>query len=243
MVFILRKKTLARGAAALCAAALAVCAVMRSDAVQVFLRAAVESPPVFVIDAGHGGEDGGAVAEDGTAESGINLAVALRLEALLDFLGCETRLTRADDAAIYASDAKTLREKKRSDLENRVRIVNETPRAVLVSIHQNSLPSARRVHGAQAFFAADEESRALAERVQTALNRAVNAENEKSARQIDSTVYLMRMAECPAVLVECGFLSNAQEAARLREEDYQQRLAVTIAAGCLSYTSEAGEQR
>lgn len=242
MVFILRKKFLARCAVGgTVAALLGVCLLLWGAAVPTFLNTAAQSAPVIVIDAGHGGEDGGAVAEDGTVESGLNLAIAQRLEALLCFLGYETRMTRTSDAAIYSSDAKTLREKKRSDLENRVRIVNETPNAVLVSIHQNSLPSARSVHGAQAFYAETEESAAMAERVQAAFNRAVNAGNEKSARQIDHSVYLMRMVECPAILVECGFLSNAQETALLCEEDYQQRLAVTIAAGSLSHIRGAWE--
>lgn len=102
---------------------------------------------MIVIDAGHGGEDGGAVAADGTVESGINLAIAQDLDALLRFLGCETRMTRTEDAAIYSDGARTLREKKASDLKNRVALVNETPNAVLLSIHQNSLPASRRVHG------------------------------------------------------------------------------------------------
>ena len=183
---------------------------------------------MIVIDAGHGGEDGGAVAADGTVESGINLAIAQDLDALLRFLGCETRMTRTEDAAIYSDGARTLREKKASDLKNRVALVNETPNAVLLSIHQNSLPASRRVHGRT------EGSEALAESVQVALNAAVNPGNEKSRKVIDKSVYLMKNISCPAVLVECGFLSNAEEAARLCETDYQRKLAVTVAAGFLA---------
>ena len=189
---------------------------------------------VIVIDAGHGGEDGGAVAADGTVESGINLAIAQDLDALLRLLGCETKLTRTEDTAIYSEGAQTLREKKASDLKNRVALVNETPNAVLLSIHQNSLPASRRVHGAQAFHARTEGSEALAESVQVALNAVVNPGNEKSRKVIDKSVYLMKNISCPAVLVECGFLSNAEEAARLCETDYQRKLAVTVAAGFLA---------
>ena len=174
------------------------------------------------------------VAADGTVESGINLAIAQDLDALLRFLGCETRMTRTEDAAIYSDGARTLREKKASDLKNRVALVNETPNAVLLSIHQNSLPASRRVHGAQAFHARTEGSEALAESVQVALNAAVNPGNEKSRKVIDKSVYLMKNISCPAVLVECGFLSNAEEAARLCETDYQRKLAVTVAAGFLA---------
>ena len=167
-------------------------------------------------------------------ESGINLAIAQDLDALLRLLGCETRMTRTEDAAIYSDGARTLREKKASDLKNRVALVNETPNAVLLSIHQNSLPASRRVHGAQAFHARTEGSEALAESVQVALNAAVNPGNEKSRKVIDKSVYLMKNISCPAVLVECGFLSNAEEAARLCETDYQRKLAVTVAAGFLA---------
>ena len=207
------------------------------SAQNVFSWQPVSDTPVVVIDAGHGGEDGGAVAADGTVESTINLAVAHDLNALLRFLGCETRMTRTEDVSIYSDGAQTLREKKASDLKNRVALVNEIEGAVLLSIHQNSLPSARGVHGAQAFHARTEGSEALAESIQSALNAAVNRGNEKSQKAIDPSVYLMKNVACPAVLVECGFLSNAAEAQRLQDADYQRRLAVTIAAGflmCLS---------
>ena len=107
---------------------------------------------VWVIDAGHGGEDGGAVAADGSKESDMNLAIARRLDALLIFLGEETRMTRTEDISIHDASASTLREKKRSDLENRVGLVNSTQGAILVSIHQNSLPSSKQTHGAQVFL-------------------------------------------------------------------------------------------
>ena len=210
------------------------CGVLTREARPVFRPEGIPETPVIVIDAGHGGEDGGAVAADGTVESGINLAIAQDLDALLRLLGCETKLTRTEDAAIDSDGARTLREKKASDLRNRAALVNETPNAVLLSIHQNSLPASRRVHGAQAFHARTEGSEALAESVQVALNAAVNPGNEKSRKVIDKSVYLMKNISCPAVLVECGFLSNAEEAARLCETDYQRKLAVTVAAGFLA---------
>ena len=114
------------------------CGVLTREARPVFRPEGIPETPVIVIDAGHGGEDGGAVAADGTVESGINLAIAQDLDALLRFLGCETRMTRTEDAAIYSDGARTLREKKASDLKNRVALVNETPNAVLLSIHQTA---------------------------------------------------------------------------------------------------------
>ena len=196
---------------------------------------------MIVIDAGHGGEDGGAVAADGTVESGINLAIAQDLDALLRFLGCETRMTRTEDAAIYSDGARTLREKKASDLKNRVALVNETPNAVLLSIHQNSLPSSPVTHGAQTFWNRQEGAEALARTLQAGLNPVVNTHRAKEPKQIPDSIYLMNHVDAPAVLVECGFLSNREEAARLQQEDYQKTLATVIAAGYLRWM--AGEDR
>lgn len=189
---------------------------------------------VFVLDAGHGGEDGGAVSRDGVKESDINLAVTRELDALLRFLGHKTVLTRADDVSIHSDGAETLRQKKVSDLKNRAALANTTAGAVLVSIHQNSLPSAPSVHGAQVFYAATERSGALAASVQSALNRSVNVGGEKHEKQIEASIYLMKSVTCPAILVECGFLSNEAETARLQTAGCQKALAVAIAAGLLN---------
>ena len=198
-----------------------------------FAASALGDVPTVVVDAGHGGEDGGAVAADGTAESGLNLAIALRVRDLLSFAGVRTVLTRTDDAAIYDGSAATLREKKVSDLKNRAALVNDTPNAVLLSIHQNSLPSSPATHGAQVFFNGAEGAVPLASGVQEALNQAVNTEKPKSPAAIGSSVYLMQNITAPGVLVECGFLTNEAEAARLKEEAYQLRLAAAITAGLL----------
>ena len=191
------------------------------------------APRVWIIDAGHGGEDGGAVGADGTKESELNLAIARRLDALLTFLGEETRMTRTSDVSIHSEGASTLREKKRSDLENRVKAVNDTQGAILVSIHQNSLPSSKRTHGAQVFYGKREGSAGLANAVQLALNRTVNAGNEKTEKAIDSSIFLMKNVTAPAILIECGFLSNENETALLKSAEYQQRLAVVVASGLL----------
>ena len=185
---------------------------------------------VWVIDAGHGGEDGGA---DGSKESNMNLAIARRLDALLVFLGEETRMTRTEDISIHDASASTLREKKRSDLENRVGLVNSTQGAILVSIHQNSLLSSKQTHGAQVFYGKKEGSAEVANAVQLALNQTVNAGNEKTEKAIDASIFLMKNVTAPAILIECGFLSNENETALLKSGEYQQRLAVVIASGLL----------
>ena len=195
---------------------------------------AAEKTAVVILDPGHGGEDGGAVAGDGTVESWVNLEIALRLRDLLIFIGQPVTMTRSEDVSIYSPGARTLREKKVSDLKNRVALVNETEGAVLVSIHQNSLPTSPTTHGAQVFWNREEGAEALACSVQQALNIAVNRENEKQPVRIGTSVYLMNQITVPGILVECGFLSNPSETVQLKSEDHQLRLASAIAAGILA---------
>jgi len=194
-----------------------------------------EAPPVtVVIDPGHGGEDGGAVSPGGVSESQINLAVSLRVSDLLRFAGRRTLLTRDEDVTICDEGLDTMRQRKSSDLKNRVRIVEETENAVLLSIHQNSLPSSTVTHGAQVFWNRREGAEALAGQIQESLNAGINAGNEKHPRQIPDSIYLMKNITAPGVLVECGFLSNGPETERLQDPAYQLRLASAIAAGYLS---------
>lgn len=192
-----------------------------------------EPGSIYIVDPGHGGEDGGAVGSDGTVESGVNLGIALRLNDLLRFCGQETQMTRREDVSIYSDGAATLREKKVSDLKNRVSLVNRTPGAILVSIHQNKLPEAPRVHGAQVFYNGVEGAQTAASRVQTALNKIVNTEKGKESKQIANTIYLMKNITAPGILIECGFLSNPEETEALRQPEYQIRLAAAIASGLL----------
>lgn len=192
-----------------------------------------------IIDPGHGGEDGGAVSDDGTAESGINLAISLRLEGLLRFAGVPTEMTRREDVMICDPGLETLRQRKSSDLHNRVSLVNGISDAVLLSIHQNSLPSSPVTHGAQAFWNGQSGAQALADILQEDLNAVVNTHRGKEAKEISRDIYLMNHTNTPAVLVECGFLSNREEAAQLRQTVYQMTLAAVIAAGYLRWA--AGE--
>lgn len=125
-----------------------------------------------------------------------------------------------------------------SDLKNRVALINSKPEAVLISIHQNSMPDHPSVHGAQVFYNGAVSGPRLGETVQAALNGAVNAGNGKNAKAIDSTIYLMKNVQCPAILVECGFLSNRTETGQLLTGGYQLKLAVCIAAGFLQHDTE-----
>ena len=186
----------------------------------------------FVIDPGHGGEDGGAVSPGGVKESDINLAVALRVSELLRFAGQPTVMTRSADVSLD-TEADTIRARKASDIRRRVELVNGTPGAVLLSIHQNSLPSSAVTHGAQVFWNAGEGAEALAGVVQDSLNGLINLGNEKNSRKIPDTIYLMNHVTAPAILVECGFLSNREETALLQTPSYQTKLAAAITAGTL----------
>lgn len=191
-----------------------------------------ESRPIargccFVIDAGHGGEDGGATSCTGQPESGFNLAIALRLRDLLELMGCNTRMIRTTDRAVYR-EGKTIAQKKASDLKERVRMVEETPNAVLLSIHQNYF-SDGHYSGAQVFYASTPGSQELAERLQTALVASLNPGSNRKSKKCDS-VYLMEHITGPGVLIECGFLSNHAEEALLGSATYQKRLCCVIAA-------------
>lgn len=195
--------------------------------------------PVLIIDPGHGGEDGGAVADDGTVESQINLAIALQMEEAAGLLGLDTAMTRREDISIHDAGSVTLRQKKVSDLHNRVALCNEIPGGVLISIHQNSLPTAKSVQGAQVFYNGLGDSEELALAVQAALNAHINGEHPKNAKKVGGGVYLMEHAACPAILVECGFLSNPQETERLKSQGYQTRLAAVILASVQGHLSAA----
>lgn len=194
---------------------------------------------VLIIDPGHGGEDGGAVASDGTVEAQINLSISILAADLARFIGWDVCMTREDDISIHDSDAQTLREKKVSDLKNRVALCNRVGNGVLISIHQNSLPSARSVHGAQVFYNINPGSAELAQTIQTALNLTVNQNRNKEAKEIGDSSYLMKHVRTRAVLIECGFLSNDNETELLKNPDYQRKLAVCIIGAAVGHLSDS----
>lgn len=185
---------------------------------------------VILIDPGHGGEDGGAVSVLGDAESHINLAIALKLEQLLLFYGTEPILLRSEDISLHDPSAETIKEKKSSDLKNRVDLVNNYDNAFLLSIHQNSYTE-EQYHGAQVFYndIQGENNLFFSEQLQELLRIHLDSENTRVCKPIDSNIYLMNHITVPAVLVECGFLSNFSEAKLLATSDYQQSLACIMA--------------
>ena len=187
----------------------------------------------LVLDAGHGGEDGGAVSITGVPESQINLAIVLKLRDVLGLYGVDPVVLREEDISLHDGDANTLREKKRSDLKNRVALVEEVEGGTLLSIHQNTYPGSR-YHGTHVFYAPTEGSQKLAEHFQNSIKIALQPDNERAVKQIPDTVYIMNHVTCPAILIECGFLTNPGEEALLRDEDYQRKLSAVIAAAWMT---------
>lgn len=187
----------------------------------------------LILDAGHGGEDGGAVSVTGVSESGINLAITLKTDQILGFYGVSPILLRDTDSSLHDSEATTLREKKVSDLKNRVKVIESTPNAVLISVHQNNFTNPA-YHGAQVFYRDTTESRELAERMQETFKQKIDPQNSRTPAKIPDSIYLMRNITCPAILVECGFLSSPTEEVKLRSDSYQTELAICIAATWLT---------
>ena len=190
-------------------------------------------PVTVVVDPGHGGEDGGAVSAAGMEESHLNLSVSLRLNELLRFTGQRTVMTRTEDVSTCDEGLGTIKARKASDLRNRVELVNSTENAVLLSIHQNSLPSSTVTHGAQVFWNTQPGAEELAVCIQDVLNETVNSGNEKEPKSIPKTIYLTKHAQAPSVVVECGFLSNPAETIQLQQPSHQTKLAVSVAVGYL----------
>lgn len=180
---------------------------------------------VLIIDAGHGGEDGGTTGTAGTAEDEVNLSIARRLEVMLTLMGCQTRMTRTDSDSL-STEGETIRARKQSDLRNRVAVVNEYSNAILVSIHQNHFPDPK-YDGAQVFCTKDAAE--LAKVMQSALTDVLAPHSHRTAKPA-SGVYLMEHINCPGLLIECGFLSNPVEEQKLRSGDYQKKLAAVMAA-------------
>lgn len=208
---------------------------LRRTAVPAFSYTEVTTDEIIVLDAGHGGSDGGAVSADGTPEDDINLAIVLRLRDLFALMGRQTVLTRTGENSLANPDSATLRQEKVSDTKNRVALINSVSNGHLISIHQNTLPGHPSVHGAQVFYGKVTDSDARAAAVQQALNSVVNVGNEKTAKPIGSDIYIMAHANCPAILVECGFLSNSAETRLLLSPEYQTKLAAAICCGYLQY--------
>ena len=195
------------------------------------------SGKTIVIDAGHGKPDEGAQSSTGTTEAATNLKIALKLQNLLEQSGTTVILTRSDENAIYDLDKTTLREKKISDIRNRVKIGNNASADLFVSIHLNKIPQ-QQYWGWQCFYnSKNEKSVNLAKKIQANLNESIQKDNKRVAMKLD-TVYIMKHVEIPISIVECGFLSNPEEEQQLLDDEYQNKLAWGIFDGIIEYFNE-----
>ncbi len=191
------------------------------------------SSRTIIIDAGHGGEDGGAVAVTGDIESHINLAIALKLEQLLLFYGIEPVLLRETDVSLHDEGLETVKERKTSDLKNRVAMVNEIGDGLLISIHQNFYTESKYT-GAQVFYTDDlSQTQELAVSMQSLFQEHLDPTNNRASKVVDPSLYLLNHIQLPALLIECGFLSNETEARLLASDDYQQSIACILTTGLL----------
>ncbi len=200
-------------------------------------RAAGINPNLVVIDAGHGSKDGGKVGVGGILEKDINLAISLRVQELLEQQDIEVIMTREDDAGMYP---KTGSNKKLADMKKRVELINEKRPALTVSIHQNSFSDAS-VSGAQTFFYGNsKEGKLAAEILQEQMIQTLQPKKERVAKANES-YYLLKNTQYPTVIVECGFLTNPEDAKLLCDEEYQEQVAWAISLGILRYLNLAQE--
>ncbi len=189
---------------------------------------------VIVLDAGHGVPDEGAQSSNGTTEAESNLKIALKVQNLLEQSGATVILTRSDENAIYDLDSKTLKQKKISDIHNRVKIGNESSADIFVSIHLNKIPQ-QQYWGWQTFYKQESpEGQKLATSIQNSLNKSIQKENKRVPMKIEN-VYIIKHVEIPTTIVECGFLSNPEEEQLLLNNEYQDKLAWGIYTGIMDY--------
>ena len=201
-------------------------------------------PPAVtvVLDAGHGGEDGGAVGLNGICEKDINLSIVLMLGELLTEQGIAVVYTRTDDRLLYTEEQNIKGKRKMYDLRNRLAVAQDAEGAVLVSIHMNKF-SSPEVKGLQVYYGkADADSRILAESIRSAVKKELDPTNRRACKSAGEEIYLLSRAACPAVLVECGFLSNPEECEKLSQEDYKKQLSFSIFCGIMEYINRQNEE-
>lgn len=194
-----------------------------------------EKKPNIVIDAGHGGEDGGAVADDGTVEKDINLKISLVLRNLFTEAGYNVTMTRDKDVALYHNDEQTIKSKKVADMKKRLEIYNSNSNNIIISIHQNKFEE-KKYSGAQVFYSPNnDKSKLLAEAVRNSIVSSIQKDNKRETKEATNSIYLLWNTTQPAIIVECGFLSNNNELNLLKNQKYQNKMAYAIFDGTLNY--------
>ncbi len=190
--------------------------------------------PVIIIDAGHGGEDGGAIGIDGTYEKEINLQISLKVNDILSIFGYETHLIRITDTSVHTV-GESIRERKISDIHNRADTMNLYENCIYLSIHQNKY-SDSRIWGAQTFYSGNlDESKEIAQFIQNAVSSQLQPDNKRQIKKSGTDIYVLYNATKPAVMVECGFVSNQNELNQLKDNTYQNNMALSITTGIINY--------
>lgn len=193
------------------------------------------SSAVIILDAGHGGEDSGAVAEPDIYEKDINLIITNCISLYFDIFGIDYILIRSDDSSVGDTSLPTIRERKVSDIRKRYDIINSFPNSVLLSIHQNYFP-VQKYNGTQVFFAPDDEkSEILAGIIQSEIKNSLQPDNNRKIKKSDNSIFLLNKAKRPSVLVECGFMSNKNELELLQTTEYQSKISYFITTSVLNY--------
>lgn len=191
--------------------------------------------PTIILDAGHGGVDSGCVSVNGAEEKDINLKIMLKVRGMLEASGLDVVVTRDSDRSIHDSGIQGLGKQKQSDMSNRLAIINSYDNAVFISIHQNQFTDSK-YSGAQMFYPeSDSASENLARILQNKFVTNLQPDNKREIKSVGDEIYLLYNASCPRVMVECGFLSNPDEAALLESEEYQSSVAFVIYSGICEY--------
>ena len=197
--------------------------------------------PTIVIDAGHGGEDGGASTYGGSPEKELNLLIALDLRDMLEAAGFNVIMTRTEDTLLYDKNSDYKGHKKSMDLANRLKIARETEDAILISIHMNAFPETK-YSGLQVYYSKNSpDSSSLANLIQDMNKSVLSPDNDRKTKQAESNIYLLDRFEGTAVLIECGFLSNDAERERLNTAVYRKELAVCFFASVIKHVSNGGK--
>lgn len=200
----------------------------------------IEENNFIVLDAGHGGEDGGAIGHAGIIEKNLNLSITLKAKSFFNFFGYDIVLTREDDRMTCDDGLKNQRERKVSDIKNRLKLMEKTPCLCFISIHQNIFGG--DAHGAQVFYSKNtDESKKLANSLQSGISSLLQPENRRLTKEAGKNIYILYHAQKPAVLVECGFISNSKEAAMLSDNEYQNKMAFAISVSAIKHLTEKEE--
>ncbi|MGN0687937.1 MAG: N-acetylmuramoyl-L-alanine amidase [Oscillospiraceae bacterium] len=236
----LNKKSIKLTAAMLgCIAFLAVCARMTDDVVPA--SASADERPVIVLDAGHGGLDSGAVGKNGVLEKDINLSVVKHLRAMLELSGFNVVVTRDEDISIYDAGVEGIRNQKLSDMDNRLKIVQSYPDSIFLCIHQNNFTDPDYFGGQMFYNNNHPDNRTLAQIMQNRF-AILQQGNDREIKLSGDELYLLKSNKNPSLMIECGFLSNPEEEAKLATAEYQQQVAFSIYCGLLEYIDAVTEK-